>query len=51
MGWICWFKMCHWEYIGEISLEDTNVGLWQCRRCKTISRGRIVIKSVVFNLD
>ena len=41
MKWMCWFFMCKWIHHVNVSKD---VGLWQCARCKTISRGRALYK-------
>jgi len=36
MKWVCLFVPCKWVHIANC--EDC--GIWQCLRCKTVSRGR-----------
>lgn len=47
MRFLCWFSQCKWHYLGAFEQADPNFtvgtqgrrGLYQCRRCKTISIG------------
>lgn len=34
MRWLCLFTQCRWVHI--------KLGIWQCRRCKTLSIGQEV---------
>ena len=47
MGWlICLFMQHKWIHITDIVVgknkfdADMTFGLWQCNRCKTLSRGK-----------
>lgn len=43
MEWICWFRPCSYIHIVNIPgvrATDPATGLYQCRRCKEISRGK-----------
>lgn len=40
MRWLCLFVMCKWIHI--VNIND-KVGLYQCRRCKKISKGQALI--------
>jgi hypothetical protein len=45
MRWLCLFLPCKWIHLTNIITENadrhkTLIGLWQCPRCKTLSRGR-----------
>jgi hypothetical protein len=43
----CWFRQCDWIYLVSVERADPSfipgtqgqVGLYQCRRCKTLSLG------------
>lgn len=47
MKWLCWFSPCRWFYLGAFEQADPTFipgtqgqrGLYQCRRCKTVSIG------------
>ncbi len=47
MKWLCLFSSHKWIHITDVITGTNNfqqpirMGLWQCQRCKELSRGRI----------
>jgi hypothetical protein len=42
-GWLCNFLPCRWWHCTNVAYDELGghvIGLWQCRRCKTLSIGR-----------
>lgn len=49
-GWLCWFLPCRWQHVATVTHQreinppssafvGVPFGLYQCRRCKTLSVG------------
>lgn len=39
MSWLCWFRLCSWRHLFNVRDAENNFGVYQCRRCKTVSIG------------
>lgn len=37
---LCLFFPCLWIHVCNADNEHGRIGIWQCKRCKTISHGK-----------
>lgn len=45
------FKPCNWQHVTDVALPTGRVlGLWQCSRCKTLSKGRAMFSDALAKL-
>lgn len=42
MRWLCLFFPHKWVHIFNCRSDGRTIGIWQCRRCKEISKRRLI---------